>query len=151
MRSTSLSRSIGREKLARRDSDFVAAVERDWTTKHGATVLESPIEVGRHQFSRRLVTRDQLNFDDLPSMVAPDSEAHLSETYQRAERLLENKPALVVVRDGTALTRRLLAERLRLHYGTTVAVVEPDASIDDAATLVLSGRADLVCMGGGAK
>ena len=84
-------------------------------------------------------------------MVAPDTEARLSETYQRAERLIEDEPALVVVRDGTALTRRLLAERLRLHYGTTVAVVEPNASIDDGATLVLSGRADLVCMGGGTE
>ncbi len=55
---------------------------------------------------------------------------------------------LVAVRDGTALTRRLVGEAARLGYGAVTMLVEDgplDAStLDTARTAVLSGRADLI-------
>lgn len=77
-------------------------------------------------------------------------------------------PALVVVTGGTALTRALLSERLRFRgaAATVIVTARPSSTIgaagaevdaealdrrvrDQALTLVLSGRADAVAVGGG--
>ncbi|TCO49099.1 anthraniloyl-CoA monooxygenase [Kribbella antiqua] len=53
-------------------------------------------------------------------------------------------PALVAVHGGSRLTRTLLAEESRLAAGTPAMVVDDELTSDDAETLLLSGRADLV-------
>jgi salicyloyl-CoA 5-hydroxylase len=58
--------------------------------------------------------------------------------------------ALVAVRAGTPLTRRLICEEARLGHGTPALLVE-DGDADAATTAILSGRADLVAVPGGAS
>jgi salicyloyl-CoA 5-hydroxylase len=53
-------------------------------------------------------------------------------------------PAVVAVHGGSRLTRTLLAEESRLVAGTPVLVIDDELTPDDAETLLLSGRADLV-------
>ncbi len=53
-------------------------------------------------------------------------------------------PAVVAVHGGSRLTRTLLAEESRLVAGTPALVVDDELTPDDAETLLLSGRADLV-------
>jgi anthraniloyl-CoA monooxygenase len=138
-----LSRSIGREKLARRDPGFVAEVERDWRARHGADPITTPLTIGDRTLPGRLLTLDELP-DKAIRLSAPDTEADLPEAYQHLEDVVAGHPPLVAVHAGTSLTRRLLAERTRLDHGVPVLVAEPGATADDAVTLVLSGRADLV-------
>ena len=52
--------------------------------------------------------------------------------------------AHVAVHGGNAFTRVLVAERLRLVHGVSTLLIEPDADLDRATTLILSGRTDLV-------
>jgi anthraniloyl-CoA monooxygenase len=56
--------------------------------------------------------------------------------------------ALVAIGQGTALTRRLLGEAVRLDHGAVTMLVEEGTEAgaleDRARTAVLSGRADLV-------
>lgn len=140
-----LSRSISREKLARRDPDFVAEVEQDWRARHGADPLDSPLRVGDRTFPRRLVTGGELG-REVAWVTAPDSEASLPEAFDRVAETLSGDPPLVAVSGGASLPRRLLAEEVRLARGKPVVLVEPGADVDDAVTLVLAGRADLVCL-----
>ena len=54
--------------------------------------------------------------------------------------------ALVAVRAGTPLTRRLICECARLVHGAVTLLIEEAADDEDIArTAVLSGRTDLVC------
>jgi anthraniloyl-CoA monooxygenase len=50
----------------------------------------------------------------------------------------------VAVYGGSRLTRTLLAEEARLVAGAPAMVVDDELTPDDAETLLLSGRADLV-------
>ena len=52
--------------------------------------------------------------------------------------------ALVAVRGGTPLTRRLICEEARLGHGTAALLIEDVATPTPPPTAVLSGRADLV-------
>lgn len=56
--------------------------------------------------------------------------------------------AFVAVEGGTAFTRTLVCEEVRMRHGLPAVLVEPDLTEDAAVTAVLSGRADLVARGG---
>ena len=51
---------------------------------------------------------------------------------------------LAAVHGGTPLTRILLCEHARLRLGLPALLIDPGLSRDEAVTLLLSGRADLV-------
>lgn len=162
-----LSRSINRAKLAQRDPGFVAHVEQAWRDRHGGRdVLETPLTLGSISFASRVVrlsdagdlTVATIDGVDLAlttgapasggpwclSVAAPDSESDLPARIEDLAGQLRHGPTLIAVHSGTALTRALLSEEARLAHAVPTMVVEPDADRDRAATLVLSGRADLV-------
>ena len=141
-----LSRSIGAEKLERRDGDFVAASRASWKASKGTDVLASDFRLGRHTLAGRRVALDDVRRTGvrLLEVEAPEAEADLDTVRQRFYDGLEEKPELVIVRGGSALCRTLLSEEARLAAGIPTLRVEPEASDDVVETLVLSGRADLV-------
>lgn len=168
-----LSRSIGRAKLARRDPQFVSTVERAWRSRYAAGPLGTPLHLDGWSCPGRLVRietgpdggrtasgegdsgRQGLDLGERPRgtgapwglwLSAPADEDGLPATYRQLESALPDRPVLVAVHGGTPLTRCLLAEQARLEHGLPALVVEPDAGEDRAATLLLSGRADLVCL-----
>jgi 2-polyprenyl-6-methoxyphenol hydroxylase-like FAD-dependent oxidoreductase len=140
------SRSIGAEKLARRDPGFVGAAREAWAAAHGAGVLDSALSIGVDTFRRRRVTAADLNDTGLRIawINAPDEETALPGARGRLLEELREKPDLVAVRGGSSLCRVLLSEESRLGAGVPTVIVEPGASEDRVETLVLSGRADLV-------
>ncbi len=77
-------------------------------------------------------------------VTAPEEEADVGATVDAASAGLGAGPAFVAVHGGSAFTRVLVAEELRLVHRVTTMLVEPGADRDRATTLVLSGRADLV-------
>ncbi|SFN49705.1 anthraniloyl-CoA monooxygenase [Streptomyces sp. cf124] len=143
-----ISRSIGKERIARRDAEFVDTVVRDWRVTHeGSAPLDTPFM----DFDGRRPTPAQLT--ELRAegsrclwLTAPDVEAELPSLYERLAAALSDDvpPDLVAVQDGTPLTRSLLAEQARLVYGVPALIVEDAMDDDRAETLLLSGRADLV-------
>jgi len=141
-----LSRSIGAEKLGRRDPGFVAAVRDDWEAVHGAGVLTSPLTVGVTIFAGRRVTLDAVRGSGLRLLKVdvPVEESALDQARAALLDALAPKPDLVVLRGGSTLCRTLLSEEVRLGVGVPTVLVEADASDDRVETLVLSGRADLV-------
>jgi anthraniloyl-CoA monooxygenase len=157
-----LSRSIGRAKLALRDPAFVAAAEQEWAARHGGhSALATPFSAAGFSVPGRLVTllgdAEMVRGDtgDLPlrsdgagtwglRLAAPDGEDGMADAVRQLRAGAEHDPVLVAVHAGTPLTRALLAEEARLSLGVPALIVEPGADEDRAATLVLSGRADLV-------
>jgi len=141
-----LSRSIGAEKLARRDPGFVAGARQAWTAAHGAGVLASPLTIGICTFHGRRVALDQVAESGLRllQVSAPAEESGLADARAALLDGLADKPDLVVVRGGSPLCRILLSEESRLGHGVPTLLVQPDATDDVVETLVLAGRADLV-------
>ncbi len=164
-----LTRSIGDGKLRRRDADFVDAAHRAWQDTYGAAPLATGFELGDRRTSGRLMALDaaltstwEAGTDDgarLPLLEvpprspsgpwglvvsAPDDEAGLAVAVESAVAGLEAAPAVVAVHGGSAFTRVLLSEELRLRHRVPTLLVEPVADEVRATTLVLSGRADLV-------
>jgi hypothetical protein len=93
----------------------------------------------------------------LPLYTAPELESTSLDDSKRSEldRICAHQPAGVVVRGGTALSRALSSEYVRFTYRIPVIVVDQPSSVrarravderDNAATLVLSGRADAVAL-----
>lgn len=66
----------------------------------------------------------------------------------RVRALVAAGAAFVVVEGGTAFTRTLVCEEVRMRHGLQAVLVDPDLTDDAAVTAVLSGRADLVAPGG---
>jgi 2-polyprenyl-6-methoxyphenol hydroxylase-like FAD-dependent oxidoreductase len=163
-----LTRSIGDGKLRRRDPDFVDAAHRAWRDTYGAAPLATQFELGGRRTSGRLMTVDAaLSAHDAGDdraepfrlvedpatgptgpwgllVTAPDDETGLPAAVDAAVSGLRSAPALVAVHGGSAFTRVLLSEELRLRHRVPTLLVEPEADEDRATTLVLSGRADLV-------
>jgi hypothetical protein len=91
----------------------------------------------------------------VPLVTAPEADRTALDAHTRTEldHLCAQTPDVVVVRGGTALSRVLCAEHVRLNHHIPVIVVDQPTSIparravderDCAATLILSGRADAV-------
>jgi len=74
---------------------------------------------------------------------APAAEAGLPEVFAQVRAVADDGPVLVAVHGGTALTRSLVCEQVRLVEGLPALLVD-DLDPDQALTAVLSGRADLV-------
>ncbi|WP_234341494.1 FAD-dependent monooxygenase [Streptomyces sp. NRRL S-646] len=145
-----ISRSIGKERIARRDPGFVDQVVRDWRATHdGHLPLDTPLQLGEREFTGRSLTGADLaalrTEEDL-WLTAPDSEDRLPQIYdQLADALTgDTPPELVAVQGGIPLTRSLLAEQARLVHGVPALIMEDGLDEDRAETLLLSGRADLV-------
>ena len=163
-----LSRSITRGNLARRDPEFIAAVDRWWRERHGAPPLRTPLEsevgtfTGRLAALRREDGRSWLVGDGQQvELVAPPSEGaasppsagwllELADDQDRTavEQDLQHRfdtaaCPLLVVEGGDHSVRTLVAEWARMEQGIPVALLG-DHNEDEAETLVLSGRTDLV-------
>jgi anthraniloyl-CoA monooxygenase len=74
----------------------------------------------------------------------------LDASLAQVSRLVGDGAALVAVHGGSAFTRTLVCEEVRLRLRVPALLVDPDLDRDGAVTAVLSGRADLVATGGGA-
>ncbi|MDH6590038.1 2-polyprenyl-6-methoxyphenol hydroxylase-like FAD-dependent oxidoreductase [Streptomyces sp. SAI-133] len=158
-----LSRSIPRGKLAVRDAMYVDRVDRWWQAHHDAPPLETPLSAGPFRLPTRRVTASDgalhgsdgteipmVTFTGQPSPAgvwidAPDTEEELPLALVQVRETAQAGAPLVGVRGGTALTRVLVAEEARLAHGLPAAIVGAYDD-DQATTLLLSGRADL--MGG---
>lgn len=146
-----LSRSITDARLARRAPDFVAASHGRWVAEHGAEPLDSPLTVaGRTLPGRRVrVTADALTpLSGAPALplvrvVAPDDEGGLPAVRERLDTVVAAGAAVVAVEGGTAFTRTLVCEEVRMRHDLPAVLVDPELTEDDAVTAILSGRADL--------
>jgi salicyloyl-CoA 5-hydroxylase len=77
-------------------------------------------------------------------LEAPATEQELPAALASLHSGVLAGPALVGIHGGSRLTRTLLAEEARLVARTPAMVVDDELTPDDAETLLLSGRADLV-------
>jgi salicyloyl-CoA 5-hydroxylase len=77
-------------------------------------------------------------------LEAPVSEHELPAALASLHSGVLAGPAVVAVYGGARLTRTLLAEEAWLVAGVPALVVDDELTPDDAETLLLSGRADLV-------
>ncbi|GAB3350422.1 FAD-dependent monooxygenase [Modestobacter lapidis] len=155
-------RALTDGRLRRRDASFVADVHRRWRAEHGGEPLTSELTVGAHRLPGRVVPVGdgviRTPTGTLPlraepagdgewalAVDAPDAEAGLPAALDAVAAGIAAGAALVAVRGGTALTRRLLCEEARLGLGAVTLAIE-DGPLDDdgATTAVLSGRTDLV-------
>ena len=162
-----LTRSIGDQKLRRRDPGFVDSSHRAWRAAHGAEPARTPLTLAGRELTGRLLAVDpalteasdpaagqtfDLRGEPEPRsedgwgllVAAPDDESGLEAVVEGVVAGLAAGPAFVAVHGGNAFTRVLVSEEIRLVHGTPTMIVEPQADLDRATTLVLSGRADLV-------
>jgi len=144
-----LTRSITRTRLARRDPGYVLHVDDWWRRRHGASPLDTPFGLaGIALPSRRVEGRLEAaggSGKTVPCawVEAPADEAGLPGALAAVRTAASAGAPLIGVRDGTPLTRVLLAEEARLACQVPAALA--GRYDDDAAeTLILSGRADLV-------
>jgi salicyloyl-CoA 5-hydroxylase len=165
-------RSITDGRLARRAPDFVSARHRDWTKAHGAEPLSAPfasrgwsvpervvdIVAGTHAPAAAQAKGARLPLLARPEgagpwgalLAAPEAEAGLAAAAAPLAALARARagagagPVLVAVYGGTPLTRTLLCEEARLRHGVPALLIDPGLNRDQAVTMILSGRADLV-------
>jgi salicyloyl-CoA 5-hydroxylase len=162
-----LSRSITRGKLARRDPGFVAEVDRWWRAQHdGAPPLGSPLRLTSWTLPARqgvLRGTDAVLVGDVevpvavasPGRTPPDaSHAWLvtvpedAEARAQLDRWLEEHATpgacpLLVLTGEDELAGILRSEWARMERAIPTALVG-DLDPDEAETVVLSGRTDLV-------
>jgi len=143
-----LTRSITRGKLKVRDPAYVARVDGWWRQRYGAAPLATPFQAGGLRLALRYLDTAHVepeDFSDLDCVWvhAPADEAGLPVALDRVRAAAAAGAPLIGVRSGTPLTRVLLAEEARLGQRIPAAVAGP-YDVDDAETIILSGRADLV-------
>jgi hypothetical protein len=141
-----LTRALSHEKLQRRDPGFVESVEREWLAENHHAPLDTPLLLGTHAFSGRLLTVEELGPARALRLAAPATEQGLEQAVVELERGIAGAPELVLIHGGTSLTRTLLAEECRLVRRVPAVVVEDELDRDRALRLVLSGRADAVAV-----
>lgn len=158
-----LTRSLPRGKIALRDRRYVERVDAWWHGRHGAAPLDTPFRTGSARLPSRRVTATGEGgalvgadgtrvpmepFHGRPTSAgvwidAPPSEDGLPPALDRVRETAQAGAPLIGIRGGTPLTRVLVSEEARFTHALPTAVL--GAYDDDAAaTLVLSGRADLV-------
>lgn len=151
-----LTRAMDVGRLARRAPEFVESARDAWRARYGeaplarATVVTTDPSTGE--------ARARVAGAELPLRAAgpprggrwgllldaPASEDGLDMARADLERRLPSRPDVVAVRGGLPLARTLLSEEARLVHGVPSLLVDDDLTADQAETLVLSGRADLV-------
>jgi 2-polyprenyl-6-methoxyphenol hydroxylase-like FAD-dependent oxidoreductase len=166
-----LTRAMSGGRLARRAPEFITASHRAWELAHGAAPLGAPFRrAGWSAPSRVLgiaagdggpaaaVGADGRALPLLGGgpagdpwgalLRAPDAEDGLPGAAARLAALAAltgaARPVLAAVHGGTPLTRVLLSEQARLRLDLPVLLIDPGLDRDQAVTLVLSGRTDLV-------
>ena len=161
-----LTRSISDSRLGRRDPDFVALSHKAWHDHFGSAPLEAPVMHGGWSTPSRVVSVGEeagvpvsltaegmvlpLGAEAAGSgrwgalLEAPEDESGLTAVRADLASLADRKPDCVAVYGGTNLTRVLLTEETRFHYGLPAVIIDPELDRDNAVTTVLSGRADLV-------
>ncbi len=164
-----LTRSISGRKLARRDPEFVAATHKAWVAEAGSEPLRTPLRLRAVSLPGRAVSvvrsgdgarvqgagADYVPLLRTPPMgatprpwgvwvEAPASERGLPAVLARLPADPHSGPDLVGVYGGSRLTRTLVAEEWRLAAGIPTLLVDDAMTQDEAETMVLSGRADLV-------
>jgi anthraniloyl-CoA monooxygenase len=77
-------------------------------------------------------------------LTAPDDEAGVPAVVGQMETGIAAGAAVVAVSGGSPVTRVLLCEEARMVRGTPALLVDDGLRPAQAATLILSGRADLV-------
>ena len=77
-------------------------------------------------------------------LTAPDDQAGLPAAVAELEAGLAAGACIVAVSGGTAVTRVLLCEEARMVRGIPALLIDDSPRPAEAATLILSGRADLV-------
>ncbi|MCW1006894.1 hypothetical protein, partial [Streptococcus anginosus] len=104
--------------------------EQEWLRRQGADPLRTPLTLGGAEFSGRLLTAGAQGLTDGTTTLALDTpevtvlEAPADETGL-AEALAQLPASgAVLVRGGTALTRRLVSEEARLVWGLTAVLLE---------------------------
>ena len=154
------SRSIDIDRVRRRDPRLADAVTDAWSREHGTPPLQTPLRTARGTLNGRDLVHLERNGDrilesgdgsslvigrDVTVLVAPE-DSHLIS----ADLDISGANA-VLVEGGSALSRSLIAERLRLESGIPAIIM--DDGLDDAAaaTLILSGRADAVARTGAVR
>jgi 2-polyprenyl-6-methoxyphenol hydroxylase-like FAD-dependent oxidoreductase len=147
------SRSIDIERIRRRDPALAERVDSNWSRRHGAPPLESPLDVGGTRFGgRRLLVGEGGLADSAGTLLAHDRLEFV--TAPLDERLAADTAptvpgsAILVVEGGSPITRAIVAERARLAHGRVAVIVDDDLSDAEAATLILSGRTDAVAARG---
>lgn len=151
-----LTRAMDVGRLARRAPDFVASARDAWRARHGSTPLARVTVVTTDPATGE--ARARLAGTELPLLTGappsgrawglliegPAAEESLEEARAVLARRVAGRPDLVAVRGGQLLARTLLAEEARLVHRIPTLVVDDDLTAEQAETLVLSGRADLV-------
>lgn len=139
------SRSIPLEKIRMRDAQFAGAIEAQWEARHGTEVLDTPLVFGEHTVpgrvlswspDRKLVHTSGQQFDA--------TRAHIVDLDLPQRGTTSPNTELIIVTGGDEEERVFEAERYALTGGVPVLVEIADSTADQAATLVLSGRADAV-------
>ena len=77
-------------------------------------------------------------------MEAPEDEAGLTAARAELASLANRNPNCLAVYGGVSLTRVLLTEEARFHYGLPSVLVDHEVDRDKAVTAVQAGRTDLV-------
>jgi 2-polyprenyl-6-methoxyphenol hydroxylase-like FAD-dependent oxidoreductase len=166
------SRAIPLDKLATRDPQFVSDVSNWWATRFGAPPLATPLTLGGRKVDGRVVSvtapaggegvpRVRSGGDDVVPfrspgdapvagadwglwLTAPDDEAGLARAVADLEAGIAAGATVVAVSGGSPVTRVLLCEEARMVRSTPALLVDDSLRPAQAATLVMSGRADLV-------
>ena len=163
-------RSLTDGRLRKRAPGFVDDSHAAWRASYGSQALATPLTVGAHQVhDRRIQLRGgevfagdtQLPLRTEPtdagewalSVSAPPTEQGLGSALEVVAKGVAAGAVLVVAKDGTPLTRRLVCEAARLEQRVPSVLVEEGedshyGADDTAITAILSGRADLVATPG---
>jgi len=143
-----LTRSIGAERLSRRDPGYVAAMRSAWRGEQRYAAAPG----GTQRLALLETTAGEGPAGEAPWVLvvrAPEDESGLAAALDRLRSGLAGDPALVAVEGGSRLARTLISEECRLGRGLPTMLIEPGlseegADADTAETLILSGRSDFV-------
>jgi anthraniloyl-CoA monooxygenase len=149
----------------------VADVAEWWAGHFGAPPLGTPLALGGRKIDGRVVSVSAAGADGAPVvrsggeelvpfrrpgeppiggadwglwLTAPDGEHGLASAFADLEAGIAAGAAVVAVSGGSPVARVLLCEEARMVRGVPALLVDDNLRAAQAATLVLSGRADLV-------
>lgn len=147
------SRSIDIERIRRRDPELAGRVESAWHEREGTAPLRTPVSVAGTTLAHRrptvteedgaFVLRDGAGAHLVSGGELVEVEAPMDEHDAPSVRVPGDARALLV-HGGTSVSRNVVSERFRLATGRASIILDDDVDAAQAATLILSGRADAV-------